>query len=241
MIAVDGKYPSRIRMDSIAKLTDQAVLTKIAVEDKYSGVRATAVAKLTDQALLEKFAVQDKDSGVRLGAIANLTNQTVLTKIAGDMRIFASDSFEAAARLHLALQDPIVSMRIPNAKFSTLYNRDTKYYSKYIVFPNGDKSHAFDSPVAVGGEIITFTVSQGSKCLAQDTWRSYFPSEDPPSFISARVTVKEMIGQLFGLPEFTQVVLLELTKSSIPEVRAGALASRGYGCVIPGYDPAQPL
>jgi hypothetical protein len=38
------------------------------VEDKDSSVRADAVAKLTDQALLAKLAVEDKDRLIRAAA-----------------------------------------------------------------------------------------------------------------------------------------------------------------------------
>jgi hypothetical protein len=67
---------------AIWKLTDQAQLARIAVEEKNSNARSAAVRKLTDQALLAKVAVEDKDWMVRLDAVEKLTDQAALAKIA---------------------------------------------------------------------------------------------------------------------------------------------------------------
>jgi hypothetical protein len=48
-----------VRRNAVDKLTNQAVLAKIAVEDKESGIRSAAVDKLTDKALLAKIVVNE--------------------------------------------------------------------------------------------------------------------------------------------------------------------------------------
>src|SRR5208337_5388039 len=45
-------------------------------------VRLETVEKLNDQALLAKLATEDKDGNIRLAAVARLTNQALLTRLA---------------------------------------------------------------------------------------------------------------------------------------------------------------
>ena len=68
---------------TVEKTSDQAKLSKIAVEAKDWGVREAAVRKLTDQGVLESVATGDKNVYVRRAAGKKLTSQTVLAKIAG--------------------------------------------------------------------------------------------------------------------------------------------------------------
>jgi hypothetical protein len=72
------------RAVAVGELTDQAVLAKIAVEDKDWYVRKVAVGKLTDKAVLAKIAVEDLNSDIRQAAVGNwnLNDQALLTKIA---------------------------------------------------------------------------------------------------------------------------------------------------------------
>ena len=64
----DKKACERL-MKGIEKLTDQALLAKIAAEDEYPVARKVAAGKLTDQAALARIAVEDKDSLVRFAAV----------------------------------------------------------------------------------------------------------------------------------------------------------------------------
>jgi hypothetical protein len=52
----------------VYKLTDQALLAKIAAEDRDSDVREAAVRELTDQVPLAKIAAEDKCGYVRQAA-----------------------------------------------------------------------------------------------------------------------------------------------------------------------------
>jgi hypothetical protein len=67
---------------ALGKLTDQALLAKIAADSRLGWVRSTAVGKLTDQAVLTKFAAEEEDPYVREAAVGNLTDQTALAKFA---------------------------------------------------------------------------------------------------------------------------------------------------------------
>ena len=91
---VHSRIPE-VRIGAAANLTDQTVLTTVALQDKEPSVRVAAVRKLTDQALLAKFVLQDKEPGVRIAAVKKLTDQVLLAKVAlqdkePDVRIAAS-------------------------------------------------------------------------------------------------------------------------------------------------------
>jgi hypothetical protein len=87
---------------AVEKLTDQALLAKIAVKEENPDVRQAAVYKLTDQALLAKIAVEDNNQYVRSAAVINLTDQNVLAKIVIEAVDFRFDVREAF--LHLTDQ-----------------------------------------------------------------------------------------------------------------------------------------
>ena len=72
---------------AVPKLTDQALLAKIAVGDTIGGdkgafIRVVAVYNLTDQALLAKIAIGDEAWTVRAAAVEKLTDLALLAKIA---------------------------------------------------------------------------------------------------------------------------------------------------------------
>ena len=67
---------------TVEKTTDQAKLSKMAVEAKDWGVREAAVRKLTDQGVLERVVTGDKTVFVRRAAAEKLTNQALLAKVA---------------------------------------------------------------------------------------------------------------------------------------------------------------
>ncbi len=77
----DHKACEELR-DAIGGLTDQALLAKIAIENKNLSIRWAAVKKLTDQELLAKIAIEDKESIIRKAAVEQLSDQTLLAKIA---------------------------------------------------------------------------------------------------------------------------------------------------------------
>ncbi len=84
-MAVDDRDPY-VRTAAVGRLTDQMLLAKIAIEDKNRDVRMAAVGKLTDQALLAKIAVEDKNIRIRMAAAGQVTDQTLLAKITVDDR-----------------------------------------------------------------------------------------------------------------------------------------------------------
>ena len=67
---------------SVQQLTDQTLLSKIALTHQSSDVRGEAIEKLTDQVLLTKIALNsDEEAGNRVAAIEKIKSQAVLTRI----------------------------------------------------------------------------------------------------------------------------------------------------------------
>lgn len=78
----DKYYDDGVRIIAIENITDPKVLKKIALEDKNYNVRIVAVEKIRDQKVLKKAALEDEDDEVRIAAIEKITDQKVLGKIA---------------------------------------------------------------------------------------------------------------------------------------------------------------
>jgi len=70
-----------VRATAFHKLTNQAALAKVAIEGK-TGFPHAAVEKVTDQALLVRVAVEASDSDVRRIAVEKLTDDDALVKVA---------------------------------------------------------------------------------------------------------------------------------------------------------------
>ena len=75
-----------VRIAVVDILTDQAVLAKVAIEDKDADVRKIAIEKLTDQAILAKIAIDAKDWVISKRAVEKLADQAILAKIAVDTK-----------------------------------------------------------------------------------------------------------------------------------------------------------
>jgi hypothetical protein len=71
-----------LRSQAVSFLEDQAVLTKVALEDEHDIVRRSAVANLTDQGTLAKIAVEDHDEDVRYAAAGKIQDMSVLSNVA---------------------------------------------------------------------------------------------------------------------------------------------------------------
>jgi hypothetical protein len=223
-VALGDENPE-IRSASVDKLTDQTLLEKLAVDDKYDDVRQAAVPKLTNESVVWKVALEDRNPDVQqfalsvlamsekdgwnpngaLAAVEKLTNQPLLRKAA-----FLSNPVGPAARICLALQDPLVLARIPNSK---------------LTIAATDTYHSYTAAPGVHGQEIIFTIQQGSKTLARDRWSTHFPEllGYNVAFVEAHIDVSAMMRELFSKSEFTQKDLLELTRSPISEVSVAAM------------------
>ena len=81
-IALNVKEDYKVRLEAIEKITDQKVLSQIALNDEDAGIRSTVIQNITDQKVLNQIVLKDDDSAVRLAAIPLITNQKVLAKVA---------------------------------------------------------------------------------------------------------------------------------------------------------------
>jgi len=89
-----------VRKAAVGKLTDQSLLAKVALEAEDSDVCEAAVRKLTDQSLLAKVALEAWDPGVREAAVEKLTDQYPLAKIATTgSHLFSSTRLAAIKKL----------------------------------------------------------------------------------------------------------------------------------------------
>lgn len=78
----DSNAHNNLGQAVVAKLSDEGILTKVALEAKNEMVRLRSAEKLTNQEKLTKIAQNEKDPFVRMAAIKKLSDQTVLRKIA---------------------------------------------------------------------------------------------------------------------------------------------------------------
>ncbi len=110
-----------LRVNEVRKLTDQAQLARIAVEDGSAQVRKAAVEGLNDQVLLARIALEDKQKYglVREAAVQRLTDQGLLATIAaGDKRYgegvvdYAFPRIRTAAVEHLTNQAALVDVAL---------------------------------------------------------------------------------------------------------------------------------
>ncbi|MFZ0961280.1 MAG: hypothetical protein WAO35_10275 [Terriglobia bacterium] len=103
---------------AVGQLTDQALLTKVAVESNDRFVRHTAVGRVTDRTLLAKIAVEAKDADVRNTAVGKLTDQAVLAKVAAedensDVRQTAVETLtDQSALAKVAVEDKDANVRV---------------------------------------------------------------------------------------------------------------------------------
>jgi hypothetical protein len=202
----------RVRKIAMAKLTDQTLLATIAMEDLGPAGDA-AFAKLTDQTALARIATTAKERKPHAKAVTRLSDETLLTTFAGNMDATTSDLFEALARLRLALEDPVISARVPNAELAIAYDSTGRVYEGRF------------SREPSSGEYIHFVVQQGSTVVLQGNWVTAFPFTvilAPPRFIPASVDLPDALDRFLGRAEFTQEDLVTLAQSHIREVRDGA-------------------
>jgi hypothetical protein len=109
-IAVEAKSDF-VRYAAVEKLTDQSLLAKIALEDKEWRVRSCAVWKLTDQSLLAKIALEDKEWTVRCRAVDKFTDQSLVMKFAVEAK---SDYVRSHALRKLTDQSLLAKFAVEN-------------------------------------------------------------------------------------------------------------------------------
>jgi hypothetical protein len=73
-----------IRLAAIEKISDQVFLSKIATNDYSIKLREVAIKKLTEQAVLYRVACEDKELSLRILAIGRMTDQQLLSRLASE-------------------------------------------------------------------------------------------------------------------------------------------------------------
>jgi hypothetical protein len=205
------------------KLTNQALLEKVALDSKWYQARIPAIEKVKNENVLSKIALESQETGIVLAALSNVTNRTVLAKKAGDMATITFRAPEAAARICLALRDPVIMTRMPDSHAFFSWQHVDQQYQRGL---------------SKDGETIHFAIKQGSETCAEDGWATVYPSDIYATYynhslvpdralvatISAHVDTSTMLNKLLWQPRFKSEDFLKLACSQIPEVRVGALS-----------------
>jgi hypothetical protein len=68
----------------LEKLTDQIVLAKVAVEEKWLDICVAAITKVTDQVLLRQWAGKDPQAAIRQAAVKGIARRQISDPAAND-------------------------------------------------------------------------------------------------------------------------------------------------------------
>lgn len=83
-IAIKQSISTGCRKIIIDKLTNQKVLTEIAIKENDSGLRERAAKRITDQDILKILVLEDDSWHVRNAALSGITDQYFLTRLVMD-------------------------------------------------------------------------------------------------------------------------------------------------------------
>jgi hypothetical protein len=75
------EMPARHVADAVQRLTDQALLARLAKTASDASVRKAAVMRVADESILVQVASNDADSGVRQTAVARIKDQALLAEV----------------------------------------------------------------------------------------------------------------------------------------------------------------
>jgi hypothetical protein len=233
----EGRSVPDISVSAADKLTDQSLLSKVAIGSKSPYAREVAVKKLTDQTLLAKIAVLDENGAVRGDALSTIRDPSLLARLVTDDRVPREyrhwafgpalrgtsvdlkksvgrldwpthDVLEAIGRAQRAIADPIIVAHMPDLAL------DVTIEPVYASYSTGSKP----------GERVTFAVRRGASTLVTQQWTTEFHSPVYSlAFNPAEVDIAGMLGRLFGVADLTEEDVRKLSGSDVPEIRAGAI------------------
>ncbi len=190
-----------------------------------AGDRVDPGAKSSDLVLQERGAAEEPDPIARARSVAALSDEDpALRQLAGANEGFVrpAGTVPAIARVRLALQEPRVRARLPGMAFTVSVDGTSERYERV----------GAGTFVVVHGESVSFRAIQEGRTLVERQWSTSFPEtlssqpwggSGPPRFVGAHVSELPFLEELFRLPVFTQADLTELTRSELPEVRAGSV------------------
>jgi hypothetical protein len=197
--------------------------------------QSVTMLTLADQAARQKLTTTDESDPAKL------------RQLAGNLSDTTTDVRELAARVKLALQEPAIWARFPNAALRTQIAGLEQDY----VGGNGERAMVF-------GEDAVFQLINNEKCspgndfkslpcrselMAKDEWVTKFPSfHAGPPFERARANGGEFLAEFLRNPAFSSDDLAGLSRSEIPEVRAAVVLNSADQTQIAGVattDPAE--
>lgn len=136
------------RLVAVKRLADQALLEKLAIEDRWRAISLVAVERLTDQAALARIATnKDVKWEVRLTAISNITDQAALEYLVKKMpqaaiRLTAIKGITDDSYLIRRLRtEPSAAVR--NAIVATLHKKDSLRQVALTAYRQSSRDQAF--------------------------------------------------------------------------------------------------
>jgi len=111
-----GDPADSVRRAAVSKLTDEAILARIARRDPSPEVRVAALDRMTDQEVFAEIAVSDTDAETRAMAVLQLTDESLLKDFAlhadsAAVRTAACVHLRDQAVLEIAARDPDAMVR----------------------------------------------------------------------------------------------------------------------------------
>lgn len=198
----------------MGKLTNQAVLSEMAMEDNEGWseiVRLAAVAKLTNQFLLAKIARNtDKAWALRATALANINNQDLTT----DPELSIKHSAEIR-KLREFLENPAIIDHIGTC--SVMITQDSLQQGY------GQGNFVFQK---LNGEVISvFVMAERLKEDIGRKWKTDFPSETSASgmFLPAQIEIGYLMKDVLIEGRFSRSALKSVINNSADEyIRSAA-------------------
>jgi hypothetical protein len=115
------------RRSAVLRITDKAVLAKVAIEDAWPAVRKAAILKLDDQALLAQIAMNENNPEVAQAAVERLTDQSLLAKVVVASKLDRGFDVSKAAIEKLTDQELLAKLTLADdlreAAFTRLTNQ----------------------------------------------------------------------------------------------------------------------
>jgi FKBP-type peptidyl-prolyl cis-trans isomerase len=220
-IAVSKMTMHKLRSEAMRRITDQGILANIAISGGDLDIRKMAIRNLDDQPLLINLTKEGNDPSIRLVALSRTEDIPTINKYAAPIQkeLGAMNKYAAVARLRLAIRESPIERRFGKIQLDVDLRTTNQRYEELV----GGKSSYVD------GERFIVRIQKDGNILAESSTETQFPSNisiarsgADPKFGTPSIDIGALLSQLFKFPVLTRDDFVELTRSSIPEIRKAA-------------------
>jgi hypothetical protein len=216
-LAIAHPYPE-IAMHAAQRVTDESRLKDIAIYAATDTVGLYALSRISDQVLLLEIGNSTKHISVCIAALDRVPGQAERAKLIADAENLDSD-VNSIPRLRLAFLDPRLSARLPRLK--------ANLSSSYA----GADYEGIRRSCSVRTQRITIRVYQDAETLVEQSWETQygFPQSIPESECGTHVPyvqLADVLGKLLVRGKFTQDEINQLWRDLVPMLRLGPVSSR---------------